>query len=137
VATFTSNSPEETEAIAREFAAGLANNDIVALEGDLGAGKTCFTRGLVAGLGSTASVTSPTFTLLHEYSGGRLPIYHFDFFRLASESEAAALALDDYFFSEGVCIVEWPNRFPGLIPDTAKWVKIENVDATRRSIRLP
>jgi tRNA threonylcarbamoyladenosine biosynthesis protein TsaE len=137
VATFTSNSPEETEAIAREFAAGLTSNDIVALEGELGAGKTCFTRGLVVGLGSKASVTSPTFTLLHEYPGGRLPVYHFDFFRLGSESEATALALDDYFFSDGVCIVEWPNRFPGLIPDTAKRVKIENVDATRRSIQLP
>jgi tRNA threonylcarbamoyladenosine biosynthesis protein TsaE len=137
VATFTSNSPEETEAIAREFAVGLASNDIVALKGDLGAGKTCFTRGLVSGLGSTAPATSPTFTLLHEYSGGRLPIYHFDFFRLATELEAVGLALDDYFFSGGVCIVEWPNRFPGLIPATAKWVKIESVDATRRSIQLP
>jgi len=137
VATFTSNSPAETEAIAREFAAGLASDDIVALSGELGAGKTCFTRGLVAGLGSSAPATSPSFTLLHEYSGGRLPIYHFDFFRLATESEAAALALDDYFFSGGVCIVEWPNRFPGLIPETAKWVKIESVDATTRSIQLP
>ena len=137
MATFTSNSPEETEALAREFAVGLTNDDIVALEGELGAGKTCFTRGLVTGLGSTAAVTSPTFTLLHEYGGGRLPVYHFDFFRLASESEAAALALDDYFFSGGICIVEWPNRFPGLIPATAKWVRIENVDAKRRSIHRP
>ncbi len=137
MATFTSNSPEETEAIAREFAAELAGDDIVALEGELGAGKTCFTRGLVFGLGSTGPATSPTFTLLHEYSGGRLPIYHFDFFRLATESEAAALALDDYFFGGGVCIVEWPNRFPGLIPPTAKWVKIDSVDAMTRSIQLP
>jgi tRNA threonylcarbamoyladenosine biosynthesis protein TsaE len=136
VATFISNSPDETETIAREFAAGLTNNDVIALEGELGAGKTCFVRGLAAGLGSIASVTSPTFTLLHEYSGGRLLIYHFDFFRLTSEPEAAALGLDDYFFSGGVCIVEWPNRFPRLVPQTAKWVKIENLDATRRSIQL-
>ncbi len=137
MATFTSNSPEETEAIAREFAARLTSEDVVALEGELGAGKTCFTRGLVAGLGSPAAATSPTFTLLHEYPGGRLPVYHFDFFRLATESEAAGLALDDYFFSGGVCIVEWPNRFPGLIPQTAKWVRIKNVDANTRSIQLP
>lgn len=136
MATFISNSPDETGTIAREFAAGLTNNDVVALEGELGAGKTCFARGLAAGLGSTASVTSPTFTLMHEYSGGRLLIYHFDFFRLTSEPEAAALGLDDYFFSGGVCIVEWPNRFPRLVPQAAKWVKIENLDATRRSIQL-
>jgi tRNA threonylcarbamoyladenosine biosynthesis protein TsaE len=74
---------------------------------------------------------------MHEYSGGRLLIYHFDFFRLTSEPEAVALGLDDYFSSGGVSIVEWPNRFPRLVPPTAKWVKIENLDPTRRSIQLP
>jgi tRNA threonylcarbamoyladenosine biosynthesis protein TsaE len=137
VATFTSNSPAETEAAARKFAADLKGGDIVALQGDLGAGKTCFSRGLVAGLESRVVVTSPTFTLLHEYSGGRAPIYHFDFFRLQSEAEASALALDDYFFSSGVCIVEWADRFPRLIPSTAKWVKIESRGAESRLIVFP
>jgi tRNA threonylcarbamoyladenosine biosynthesis protein TsaE len=137
VATFTSNSPEETEEIAREFAGRLTGGDIVTLEGDLGAGKTCFTRGLVKGLGSPTAVTSPTFALLHEYFGGRMPIYHFDFFRLATEAEAMALGLDDYLFSEGVCIVEWPDRLPGLIPGSAKRVRIAGVDALTRSIQLP
>jgi tRNA threonylcarbamoyladenosine biosynthesis protein TsaE len=112
VATFTSNSADETEAVARQIASELQAGDIVALQGELGAGKTHFTKGLVAGMASPASVTSPTFTIVHEYPGGRLPVYHFDFFRLEDARAASAIALDDYFFGEGVSVVEWADRFP-------------------------
>jgi tRNA threonylcarbamoyladenosine biosynthesis protein TsaE len=133
---FTSHSAAETEEIGRQFAKDLHAGSVLALQGDLGAGKTHFTKGLVAGLGSTVAVTSPTFTILHEYSGGVLPIYHFDFFRLENEQAAARLALDDYFFGEGVSVVEWADRFPGLIPEEACWITFEMKSENERTIRV-
>lgn len=109
----------------------------MALQGDLGAGKTHFSKGLVAGLGSAGPVTSPTFTIMHEYPGGRLPVYHLDFFRLEDARSAARLALDDYFFGDGVSVVEWADRFPELIPATAHWIKIEMTSPDQRKIHLP
>ena len=137
MATFISNSPAETEAAARKFAATLRAGEVVALEGDLGAGKTSFTKGIVAGLGSPLAVTSPTFTLVHEYGGGSCPIFHFDFYRLNDANEARALALNDYFFSEGISIVEWADRFREVIPREAKWVRIESTGPGQRTIHLP
>ena len=137
MATFTSNSAEETEAIGRQFATGLGAGDIVALQGELGAGKTHVIKGIVAGLGSAAAVTSPTFTLVHEYSGGRLPVYHFDFFRLEDARSAARLGLDDYFFGEGVSLVEWADRFPELLPAAARWMRMEIKSLQERVIHLP
>jgi tRNA threonylcarbamoyladenosine biosynthesis protein TsaE len=124
VATFTSNSPVETKALGREFARNLARGDIVALSGELGAGKTQFVKGFVAGIGCNAEVTSPTFTLIHEYSGGRLPVYHFDFFRITNRHSAERLGLDDYFCGDGVSVVEWADKFPELIPKNAKWIRL-------------
>jgi tRNA threonylcarbamoyladenosine biosynthesis protein TsaE len=124
VATFTSNSPVETKALGREFARNLARGDIVALSGELGAGKTQFVKGFVAGIGCNAEVTSPTFTLIHEYSGGRLPVYHFDFFRIKDRHSAERLGLDDYFCGDGVSVVEWADKFPELIPKNAKWIRL-------------
>ena len=98
---------------------------MLALVGELGAGKTHFTKGLVAGLGSTAVVTSPTFTIIHEYGDGKLPIYHFDFFRLDERERLMRLGLDDYFFGDGVCVVEWADRFPELMPEQARWIRFE------------
>ncbi len=137
MATFISNSPAETEALGREFATALHEGDIVALEGDLGAGKTSFTKGVVAGTGSPAAVSSPTFTLVHEYSGASHPIFHFDFYRLNEAAEARALALDDYFYADGISIVEWADRFRELIPANAKWVRIVSTGPDQRSIHLP
>src|ERR1700732_4483280 len=105
---------QATREVAAEFVANLREGSVVALTGDLGSGKTEFVKGLVAGLGSSAQVTSPTFTLVHEYPDGRLPIYHFDFFRLEDRPSAARLGLDDYFFGEGVSVIEWADRFPEL-----------------------
>ena len=86
--------------------------DCLALVGDLGAGKTHFTKGIVAGLGCDAAVTSPTFTLVHEYRGGRLPVFHFDFYRLESAAELLAIGWDDYLDEGGVAIVEWADNSP-------------------------
>jgi tRNA threonylcarbamoyladenosine biosynthesis protein TsaE len=125
VATFISNSPAETEAIGRQFAKELNVGSILALEGELGSGKTQFTKGLVAGLESSAPVTSPTFTIIHEYLGGRLPVYHFDFFRLENRESVAQLGLDDYFFGDGISVIEWADRFPESIPEQARWILFE------------
>jgi tRNA threonylcarbamoyladenosine biosynthesis protein TsaE len=110
---------------------------ILALQGELGTGKTQFTRGLVAGLGSNASVTSPTFTIIHEYSGGRLPIYHFDFFRLESGHRLIQIGLDDYLYNDGVCVLEWADRFPDLIPPEALWIRFRTEADDRRTIEYP
>ena len=132
---FISNSPDETAGAGRQYASTARAGDIFALRGDLGAGKTQFVKGLVAGLGSSAPVTSPTFTILHEYEGGRLPAYHFDFYRLDTREAAMRLGLDDYFFGEGVAIVEWADRFPDLIPDRAQWISFELKNETSRVLK--
>ena len=136
MATFISNSPAETEAIGRQFAKELNVGSILALEGELGSGKTQFTKGLVAGLESSAPVTSPTFTIVHEYPGGRLPVYHFDFFRLENRESVAQLGLDDYFFGDGVSVIEWPDRFPEFIPEQARWILFEIRSETARMINI-
>jgi len=134
VATFISNSAAETEAIARQIAKDVDVGSVLALKGELGSGKTQFTKGLVAGLGSSAAVTSPTFTIVHEYSGGRLPVYHFDFFRLEDRQSVARLGLDDYFFGDGVSVIEWADRFPEFIPEQARWILFEIKSESARGI---
>lgn len=136
MATFISKSPADTEALARRFAKNLVAGSIVALKGELGSGKTLFTQALVAGLGSEAAVTSPTFTIVHEYPGGRLPVYHFDFFRLENEQSARQLGLDDYFFSDGISVVEWADRFAELIPEQARWISFEIESEHQRLITM-
>ena len=134
MATFISNSPDETEAFGRQLGQNLKPGDVLALTGGLGSGKTQFVKGLVAGLRATTAATSPTFTLLHEYSGGRLPIYHFDFFRVEDRSSAERLGLDDYFFGDGVSVIEWANRFPDLIPENARWIAFKTKSETQRAV---
>jgi tRNA threonylcarbamoyladenosine biosynthesis protein TsaE len=137
VATFTSNSSAETEAIGRQLASDADAGSVLALKGELGSGKTVFTKGLVAQLGSSAAVTSPTFTIVHEYHGGRLPVYHFDFFRLENRESAAQLGLEDYFFGDGVSVIEWADRFPELIPEQALWICFEIKSENSRIVTLP
>jgi tRNA threonylcarbamoyladenosine biosynthesis protein TsaE len=134
VATFISNSADETEFFGRQFARNVKASDVLALTGDLGSGKTQFVKGLVAGLGSTAEVTSPTFTLIHEYTDGPIPIYHFDFFRIEDRASAERLGLDDYFFGDGVSVIEWADRFPDLIPKTALEISFQTKSETQRAI---
>ena len=134
MATFISNSPAETEAFGRRLAEGESAGSVLALKGELGSGKTQFVKGVVAGLGSKAPATSPTFTIVHEYAGGRLPVYHFDFFRLHDYQSVARLGLDDYFFGDSVSVIEWADRFPELIPDHARWISFEIKSENARKI---
>jgi tRNA threonylcarbamoyladenosine biosynthesis protein TsaE len=134
VATFISNSPDETETFGHRFAENLKPGDVLALAGGLGSGKTQFVKGLAAGLGATTAATSPTFTLIHEYSGGDFPVYHFDFFRVEDRQSAERLGLDDYFFGDGVSVIEWADRFPDVIPETARWITFETKSETQRAI---
>jgi tRNA threonylcarbamoyladenosine biosynthesis protein TsaE len=134
VASFISNSPAETEAFGRQFARDLIAGSVLALTGELGSGKTQFVKGVAAGLGGAAAVTSPTFTIVHEYAGGRLPVYHFDFFRLEDRQSTARLGLDDYFFGDGVSVIEWADRFPDLIPENARWLVFEMKSENQRVI---
>lgn len=134
MATCISNSPDETVAFGCRFAENIKPGNVLALTGDLGSGKTQFVKGLAAGLGAATVATSPTFTLIHEYSGGRFPIYHFDFFRVEDQQSAERLGLDDYFFGDGVSVIEWADRFPDLIPETARWIVFDTKSETQRAI---
>lgn len=128
-----SRNAEETRAFGRTLGAHAEPGDVFALTGELGAGKTQLAKGIVEGLGDHAPVTSPTFTLLHEYEGGRLPIYHFDFYRLEDAASASRLALEDYLEGTGVCVVEWADRFPDLFPPGSHWFTISSAgDGARR-----
>ena len=135
MATFISNSAGATIAFAREWAQSLRPNDIVALTGDLGSGKTQFVKGVVAGLGGPDEVTSPTFTLLHEYNGGRLPVFHFDFYRFSDRAEVENIGFHDYLQDGGVAVIEWADQFPNLLPTQTRWVRIETRNGTERTIR--
>lgn len=115
------DSVEAMLAFGREVGSSLPPGSVVALVGGLGAGKTHWTKGLVEGMGAGAEVTSPTFGLVHEYRGGRLPVFHFDFYRLESEGELVALGWDDYLDEGGVVVAEWADRFPGMMPEGTVW----------------
>jgi tRNA threonylcarbamoyladenosine biosynthesis protein TsaE len=115
-------SPEAMETLGREAAGHAVAGTVIALVGGLGAGKTHWTKGFVAGLGATSEVTSPTFGLIHEYTGGRLPVFHLDFYRLQSPGELIALGWDEILDQDAVVIAEWGDRFPELLPDTTTWL---------------
>ncbi len=122
---FNSVSVKDTWRIASEIAATAKPGDIFCLRGELGAGKTVFAQGFARGMGYDGEVTSPTFTLVHEYIGGRLPVYHFDLYRLENGNALEGLGYEEYFYGNGVCLVEWPERADGLIPEGAAQVIIK------------
>lgn len=111
-------------AYGREFAGRLGPGDVVALSGDLGAGKTHFCKGVVAGLGCGDDVTSPTFSLVREYRGGRLPVFHFDFYRLDSPAEVLAIDWEEYVENDGILLVEWAEKFLDLLPEGTIRIRI-------------
>ena len=129
-----SNSAEETVEAGRRFAESLAGGEVICLAGDLGAGKTHFAKGIVAGLGGDPQeVTSPTFTLVHEYHAGRLPVFHFDLYRLESGRDLQNSGWDDYLDHAAVCLVEWADKFPDEVPAKAVWLTfVIQLDQTRR-----
>ena len=117
--------PDEAHLWGCELAPTLAAGDVIALCGQLGAGKTQITRGIVEGMGSKAAVTSPTFTLVHEYLDGRLPVFHFDFYRMESAAEVIGIGWDEFLTEPGVIIVEWADMFPDLLPPGTRWFHIK------------
>lgn len=107
---YRTNSELETESLGERLACVIKPGTVIAFTGDLGAGKTAFTRGLARGLGVTQRVTSPTFTIVNEYEGGRLPLFHFDMYRLGSSDELFDIGWEDYLIRNGVCAVEWSEN---------------------------
>lgn len=126
--TFKCNGLDETEALAAHFSKILKAGDVVALKGDLGSGKTMFSKLLVAALGCDDLVTSPTFTLLNIYTAPAFPVYHFDFYRLENEEGALGIGADEYIGGTGLTLVEWPERVPGLLPERHFEINIEIPD---------
>ena len=124
---FITRSPQETERLGAALARYLLPGDVLAYTGDLGAGKTAFTRGLAAGLGITDRVTSPTYTVVNEYLNGRLPLFHFDMYRLHSADELFDIGWEDYLTRGGVCAVEWSENVEDALEDPIR-VELRKVD---------
>ena len=134
---FITNTPEETEALGARLARALEPGAVVAFTGDLGAGKTAFVRGLARGLGIRDRVTSPTFTIVNEYEGGRLPLFHFDLYRLGCADELFDIGWEDYLARGGVCAVEWSERMEELLePGTIRVDLRRGEDESRRVITV-
>lgn len=129
-----SNSPEETRTIGSELARNAQAGAVLSLIGDLGAGKTEFVKGLALGLGIDGAITSPTFTILHEYRGGRLPLFHMDFYRLGFEKELDEIGFDEYLKAGGVCAIEWGDKFPNCLPPDSMKVFFSICADDRREI---
>lgn len=119
---------EEVEALGFSLAKRFKKGDVAALIGDLGTGKTTLSKAIAKGLGVSELVTSPTFTIVQEYKSGRLPLYHFDVYRIESEEEMFDLGYEEYFFGDGVCIVEWADQILSLIPSESVIIEIEYSD---------
>ena len=129
---FITESPDQTIALGKSFAEKLQVGDVVCLKGPLGAGKTHFVKGLAQGLGIEQSeVHSPTFTLIHEYLGD-IPLYHFDCYRMESPREALEIGAEEYFYGDGICVIEWPEQIQSLIPPEAIWITIDAPDKKTR-----
>ena len=117
-------SPEETYEAGRKLGEEAKPGQILCLDGDLGVGKTVFTQGFAAGLGITEPVNSPTFTIVQEYEEGRLPFYHFDVYRIADPEEMEEIGYEDYFYGNGVCLIEWASLIEELLPEGVQWISI-------------
>ena len=132
--SYAARSVEETEEIGSGIGASLERGAVLGLIGDLGAGKTHLVKGIVKNLGSDDRVTSPTFSIVNEYRNGRVPVFHFDFYRLQSGSDAERIGWWDYVDERGVIVVEWADMFPRLFPGRTVWWKIRAVDERTREI---
>ena len=133
--SFVSKSERETEAFAESFAKTLKAGSVVAFEGDLGAGKTAFVRGLARGLGCTDSVSSPTFAIVNEYDGA-LPLFHFDMYRIETLGELYSIGFFEYLERGGVLAIEWSENIYSALPDDSTFVVIEKIDETSRRITV-
>ncbi|MDO4742852.1 MAG: tRNA (adenosine(37)-N6)-threonylcarbamoyltransferase complex ATPase subunit type 1 TsaE [bacterium] len=134
VQEFISNSTEQTEEIAKQFARDLRGGQVIAFEGDLGAGKTCFTKGIAIGLGFLGEVSSPTFALVNEYVGGKIDLYHFDMYRISGWEDLYSTGFFEYLESGGVLAVEWSENISAALPDDTVFVRIEKISDNERKI---
>lgn len=116
---------QDTFQIGKQLGEAAEPGDIFLLEGDLGVGKTVFAKGFAEGLGITEPITSPTFTIIQEYEEGRIPLYHFDVYRIADPEEMYELGYEGYFFGDGVCLIEWASRIEELLPEECRTIHIE------------
>lgn len=117
--------PEETRALGKSIGERAAAGEVYTLTGDLGVGKTVFTQGIAEGLGIEESVCSPTFTIVQVYEGGRLPFYHFDVYRIGDVEEMEEIGYEDYFYGDGLCMIEWANLIEEILPEHHHAVTIE------------
>lgn len=131
MAVFISRSAEQTVDFAREYASSLKGGDVVLLNGEMGAGKTVFAKGVALGLGIDDEILSPTYAYMNDY-GGKL--YHYDCYRLSSGAQAEGLGLVDYFYGDGVCLVEWAQNIADVLPENCKTVTIEKLKGSVRKI---
>ena len=134
--TYHLRGPAEQQAFGALLSWQLRADDVLLLYGDLGAGKSELTRGIAKGLGTPGYITSPTFTILQVHEGGRLPLYHFDWYRVSGAEELWALNLDEYLHMGGVAAVEWPDQAPEVIPESYLRVDIETVSDDERAVTL-
>ena len=118
-------SPEETHALGKRLSAEAKPGDVYTLVGDLGVGKTVFTQGIAEGLGITEPVSSPTFTIVQVYEEGRMPFYHFDVYRIGDIEEMDEIGYEDYFYGDGLCMIEWANLIEEILPERRSEVTIE------------
>ncbi|HHY77142.1 MAG TPA: tRNA (adenosine(37)-N6)-threonylcarbamoyltransferase complex ATPase subunit type 1 TsaE [Clostridiales bacterium] len=125
---FISKNAEDTYRIGKKLGKLLFPGCIVCLTGDLGTGKTAFTQGIGKGLGVSENVVSPTYTIINEYTSGRIPLYHFDVYRLGSSDEMYELGCDEYFYGDGVTVVEWADSVEDVIPSERLWVTINKLE---------
>ena len=129
-----SRSPDQTRIVAADFARTLTAGSVVKLIGDLGSGKTEFVKGMAKGLNCESLVTSPTFTLVHEYHGGRLPLFHMDLYRLNHEAELDNIGFEDYLRAGGVCVVEWADKFADRMPRNSAEIVLTILENNTRGI---
>ena len=132
---FITNSPEQTEKVGQALGNAIKPGTVIAYRGDLGAGKTAFTRGLARGLGSQELVTSPTYTIVNEYLGGRMPLFHFDMYRLHSSDDLWDIGWEDYLERNGVCAVEWSENVADALEDPV-FITIEKLGEDSRRITI-
>ncbi len=127
---------DELQAAAEQILSAYANDRIFLLKGQMGAGKTTLVNALCKALGVTEATSSPTFSIVNEYSSSSGPIYHFDFYRLKKEEEALDLGYEEYFYADAFCFVEWPEKIENLLPDDARTIRIEALSPTSRKISV-
>lgn len=133
---YTSKSISDTNAIAKELAQNAKPGDVIALVGEMGAGKTHFSKAFAKELGITSTVNSPTFTIMNSYEEGRIPLYHFDAYRIEDPDEMTEIGFEEFIYGQGVCVIEWADIIKDILPTSFLLVKIETLGENERKIKI-